>query len=245
MRILKIKHFNRYKMNPKRLSGIVMLFLVTGICFSSCRFADKNDKTVHDEVDASVKRLLYEADNLIKSDSAFLYQTLNCQDEHTASENTTILQKFDSAILLAPKSKIPYIHKYNYLAACKKPDDILSLLKEMDSRCDSIQGDFLCLKGVLEYHNGDSINGKKSFQRADKAFHMEITNCSPNDSLKYASLKLSQSLNLSLMKNDFSIFQNELNIFHKTYPQIEISSMNQIQYLTSREEYYQSLFNSR
>ena len=47
------------------------------------------------------------------------------------------------------------------------------------------------------------------------------------------------------MKNDFSIFQNELNIFHKTYPQIKISSMNQIQYLTSREEYYQSLFNSR
>lgn len=232
-------------MNPKRLLGTVMLLLVTGIYFGACRFADKNDKTTNDEVNSLVKQLLYEADSLIKSDSAFLYQTLNCQGAHTASKNTLILQKFDSAILLSPKNKISYLHKYNYLAACKKPDDILALLKKMDCLCDSIQGDFLCLKGVLEYHNGDSINGKKSFQRADKAFHMEITNCSSSDSLRYASLKLSQSLNLSLMKNDFSIFQNELNIFHKTYPQTDISSINQIQYLTSREEYYQKLFNSR
>lgn len=242
---MRIKHLNQYRTNLKRLSGIVVLFLVAGICFSACSFADKNNKTTHDEVNTLVKRLLYEADSLVKSDFAFLYQTLNYQGTHTASKNTLILQKLDSAILLAPKSKIPYIHKFNYLAACKKPDDILSLLRVMDSQCDSIRGDFLCLKGVLEYHNGDSINGKKSFERADKAFYIEITNCSSGDSLKYASLKLSQSLNLSLMKNDFSIFRNELNIFHKTYPQIDISSMNQIQYLTSREEYYQKLFNSR
>lgn len=225
--------------------GTVVLFMVTGIYFSACRFTDKNNETTHDEVNSLVKRLLHEADSLIKSDSVFFYQSSNYQGAHTASENTLILQKFDSAILLAPENKISYIHKYNYLIACKKPDEILSLLKTMDSQCDSIQGDLLCLKGVLEYHNGDSINGKRSFQQADKAFHMEITNCPSVDSLKYASLKLSQSLNLSLMKNDFSIFQNELNIFHKTYPQIGISNMNQIQYLTNREEYYQRLFNGR
>lgn len=234
---------NQNDMRIKYLFGILMLFLLTEFCLSACCADEKNNKIISEEINnALAKRLLHEVDSILKFDSAFWSQTFNSQGPHTASEDLLILQKLDSAILLMPNDKVSYIQKYKYLVACRKPEEILVLLRQMDSQLDLIQGDFLCLKGVLEYHKGDSINGEKSFQRADKAYHMEIIKCSSTDSLRYASLKLSKSLNLSLMKNDFSIFRNELNVFHKTFPQIGIGSMTSIQCITNREEYYHKLF---
>ena len=230
-------------MKTKNLLGMLMLFLLTGFFLSTCCDNEKNNKiTPEDMNNVLAKQLLREVDSILKLDSVFWDQTFKSQGPHTASEDLLILQKLDSAILLMPNNKTSYVQKYNYLVACRKSEEILVLLRQMDSQLDSIQGDFLCLKGVLEYHNGDSINGKKSFQRADKAYHMEIIKCSSIDSLRYASLKLSKSLNLSLMKNDFSIFRNELNVFHKTFPQIGIGSMISIQCMTNREEYYHKLF---
>lgn len=228
-----------------------ILKLNTGIMVSciiflsnSCVSSGKGNVKTTDKTKAEqARKLVNEADSILKCDTAFWNNTMKSKCAHSASEDKLILQKLDSAIMLCPDSKDAYIRKYTYLVSCRKPEGLLPLLNEMDSKCDSMQGDYLCLKGLLEYHYGDSINGNNSFRRADEAFQFQIDQCMSSDSLMYGSLKLSKALNLSLMKNDFSIFRSELRIFRKVYPHTGIGGLEKLQDMKNREDYYSMLFN--
>lgn len=226
----------------------INILIASVIIFSiiSCIPTEKEDRKTSGKVNVEkAHKLLNVADSILKQDSVFWSKVMSTNVSIAASADRLIRQKLDSAILLAPHDKKAYIRKYNYLIACRKDDGLLPLLVQMERQCDSIEGDFLCLKALLEYHNGDSINGQKSFYSADKAFQAQIDQCSPDDSLRYGSLRLSKALNQSLMKNDFSIFRNELKVFQKVFPSTGTSSMDALQNMNSREEYYLKIFPGR
>lgn len=213
------------------------------VLMAACTMSEKrNDETEISTRQTKAETLLHEADSLLRADSLFWARAVTSRQPHTAIHDRQILQKLDSAILLSPDCPQGYLQKYMYLIACRKSATLLPLLQQMDQQCDSLQGDFLCLKGLLEFHQGDSLHGMESFQRADRAFQRQISQCSPNDSLLYGSLRLSKALNLSLMKNDFTCFQAELELFQKIHPQTDTQSLNDILPFKSREDYYLQLF---
>lgn len=223
------------------LSATAVVLL--SVLIAACTMSEKrNDGTESSNRQAKAEALLHEADSLLCTDSLFYTQTITSRQPHTAIHDRLILQKLDSAIQLNPNYLKGYLQKYTYLIACRKSAALLPLLQQMDQQCDSLKGDFLSLKGLLEFHQGDSLHGMESFLRADRAFQQQINQCNPNDSLLYGSLKLSKALNLSLMKNDFTCFQKELELFREIHPQTDTQSLNDILPFKSREDYYRQLF---
>lgn len=229
------------KVLKSSLSATAIILLT--VLMAACTMSEKrNDETEISTRQTKAKTLLHEADSLLRADSLFWARTVTSRQPHTAIHDRLILQKLDSAILLSPDCPQGYLQKYMYLIACRQSTPLLPLLQQMDQRCNSLQGDLLSLKGLLEFHQGDSLHAMESFQRADQAFQRQISQCSPSDSLLYGSLRLSKALNLSLMKNNFTPFQKELKLFQEIHPQTGTQSLNEILPFKSREDYYRQLF---
>lgn len=218
----------------------VRLFLMVGCVAGMCAACTHKGTGFQSGNQTVVHTLILEADSLMRSDSLFWNVPVDRAHPRVCIHDALIREKLDSVISLRP-DKQTYLLKYTYLLRSWRLPEVLSLLREMDACMrDSMSADLLSLKAMLEDYKGDSVVARKDFLRTDSAYGVKVQEVA-QDSLMYGFVRLEKALNLSLMKNDFHLLQEEFAFYERVHGS-GISGMEQWKKWTDKREYYRQMF---
>lgn len=218
----------------------VRLFLMVGCVAGMCAACTHKGTGFQSGNQTVVHTLILEADSLMRSDSLFWNVPVDRAHPRVCIHDSLIREKLDSAISLRP-DKQTYLLKYTYLLRSWRLPEVLSLLREMDACMrDSMSADLLSLKAMLEDYKGDSAVARKDFLRADSVYGVKVQEVA-QDSLMYGFVRLEKALNLSLMKNDFHLLQEEFAFYEQVNGKA-VHGMEQWKNLTDKREYYRQVF---
>lgn len=190
------------------------------------------------------ERLLDEADSLMRADSAFWSVPVNREQPPLCRYDSLVRQKLDDAILMCPALKRAYAAKYVYLMRSWKMDEVLRLLRKMEANVpDSIAADMWHLKAMLEDRAGCRAAAEHDFLRADTLYGLALRQRMETgaDTTRYALLRISKALNLSVFYNDFRLIRNELKLYNEVY-QTPLGNAGLLERITTKEDYYRYLF---
>ena len=218
----------------------VRLFLMVGCVAGMCAACTHKGAGSNTDNQIVVHTLILEADSLMRSDSLFWNVPVDRAHPRVCIHDSLIREKLDSAISLCPDKQI-YLLKYTYLLRSWRLPEVLALLREMDTcMCDSMSPELWNMKAMLEDYQGDSVVARKDFLRADSAYGVKVQEVA-QDSLMYGFVRLEKALNLSLMKNDFHLLQEEFAFYERVHGS-GISGMEQWKKWTDKREYYRQMF---
>ena len=79
------------------------------------------------------ERLLEEADSLMRADSVFWYGPVNRTNPRVCRYDSLVRHKLDDVLLMCPSLKKAYLSKYVYLMRSRKMEEILLLLRKMET----------------------------------------------------------------------------------------------------------------
>ncbi|MDO4181721.1 MAG: hypothetical protein Q4D36_10590 [Bacteroidales bacterium] len=202
--------------------------------------AQKNDTPLPHET--TIVRLLAEADSLIQCDTVFFNAFMKDIRPRICRNDSLVLAKMDSAIQLNPDRKRSYLVKYIYLMQGLQFDRILPLLRQMDTRSESmLSADLRVMKAILEDREGNTQIAQRDFLKADSCYAAYMEHC---DSIQYGTYGLSRALNLSLMKNDFEILHREIELYDKVHHE-NIDKDSVLWHIKSKEDFYRFIFEGK
>jgi hypothetical protein len=218
----------------------VRLFLMVGCVAGMCAACTHKGAVSNADNQAVVHTLILEADSLMRSDSLFWNVPVDRAHPRVCIHDSLIREKLDSAISLCP-DKQTYLLKYTYLLRSWRLPEVLSLLREMDACMrDSMSPELWNMKAMLEDYQGDSVVARKDFLRADSAYGVKVQEVG-QDSLMYGFVRLEKAFNLTLMKNDFRVLQEEITFYERVSGKA-VHGMEQWKNLTDKREYYRQVF---
>ena len=190
------------------------------------------------------ERLLKEADSLMRDDSAFWNGPVNRTNPRVCRYDSVIRQKLDDALLMCPSLKKAYLSKYIYLVRSRKMDEVLSLLRKMETNVpDSIAAEMWHLKAALEDRAGYRDTAKHDFLKADSLYELALKKSmeAKADTVHYAMLRLMKALNLSVYYDDFNLIRNEIRLYNGVH-QTLLGNAELLGNMAGKEEYYHYLF---
>lgn len=192
--------------------------------------------------ETTIARLLAEADSLIQCDTVFFNAWMKNIRPRICRNDSLVLAKMDSAIQLNPDRKKSYLAKYIYLVQGLQFDKMLPLLRQMETRSDTmVNADLRIMKAILEEHEGNTQIAQRDFLKADSCYAAYMKHC---DSIQYGVYRISRALNLSLMKNDFEILHREIELYNKVHHE-NIENDGILQYTRSKEDFYRFIFEGK
>lgn len=167
--------------------------------------------------DREVKRLLEEASALWSPSADSTFSFNDNKTERISVNDKKIWTKLDSALTIDPHNIKVYLGRTTYLMSCKKFHKILPILREAEKKA-SFNGNLWSLKAVFEDYYGDSLIAQKNYRSADSAYAIELEQHA-TDSLMYPAIRLSKTVNMALMTNDFALIEKEVQFIRKVFPQ--------------------------
>lgn len=222
----------------RTVRGMVLLFVLLSVF--SC--GQKKPSVVPNQEEA--ESLLKEADSLMRADSVFWYAPVNRMNPRVCRYDSVIRQKLDDALLMCPSLKKAYLSKYIYLVRSRKMDEVLSLLRKMETNVpDSIAAEMWHLKAALEDRAGYRDTAKHDFLKADSLYELALRKSmeAKADTVHYAMLRLMKALNLSVYYDDFNLIRNEIRLYNGVH-QTPLGNAEIVGSMEGKEEYYHYLF---
>ena len=222
----------------RTVRGMVLLFVLLSVF--SC--GQKKPSVVPNQEEA--ESLLKEADSLMRADSVFWYAPVNRMNPRVCRYDSVIRQKLDDALLMCPSLKKAYLSKYIYLVRSRKMDEVLSLLRKMETNVpDSIAAEMWHLKAALEDRAGYRDTAKHDFLKADSLYELALKKSmeAKSDTVHYAMLRLMKALNLSVYYDDFNLIRNEIRLYNGVH-QTPLGNAEIVGSMEGKEEYYHYLF---
>ena len=222
----------------RTVRNMVLLFILLSVF--SC--GQKKPSVVPNQEEA--ESLLKEADSLMRADSAFWYAPVNRMNSRVCRYDSVIRQKLDDALLMCPSLKKAYLSKYIYLVRSRKMDEVLSLLRKMETNVpDSIAAEMWHLKAALEDRAGYRDTAKHDFLKADSLYELALRKSmeAKADTVHYAMLRLMKALNLSVYYDDFNLIRNEIRLYNRVH-QTPLGNAEIVGSMAGKEEYYHYLF---
>lgn len=192
--------------------------------------------------ETTIVRLLAEADSLIQCDTVFFNAWMKNVRPRICRNDSLVLAKMDSAIQLNPDRKKSYLAKYIYLVQGLQFDKMLPLLRQMETRSDTmLNADLRNMKAILEEREGNTQIAQRDFLKADSCYAAYMEHC---DSIQYGAYRISRALNLSLMKNDFEILHREIELYDNVHHE-NIDKDSVLWHIKSKEDYYRFIFEGK
>ena len=222
----------------RTVRDMVLLFVLLSVF--SC--GQKKPSVVPNQEEA--ESLLKEADSLMRADSVFWYAPVNRMNPRVCRYDSVIRQKLDDALLMCPSLKKAYLSKYIYLVRSRKMDEVLSLLRKMETNVpDSIAAEMWHLKAALEDRAGYRDTAKHDFLKADSLYELALKKSmeAKADTVHYAMLRLMKALNLSVYYDDFNLIRNEIRLYNGVH-QTPLGNAEILGDMAGKEEYYHYLF---
>ena len=222
----------------RTVRDMVLLFVLLSVF--SC--GQKKPSVVPNQEEA--ESLLKEADSLMRADSVFWYAPVNRMNPRVCRYDSVIRQKLDDALLMCPSLKKAYLSKYIYLVRSRKMEEVLLLLREMETNVpDSIAAEMWHLKAALEDRAGYRDTAKHDFLKADSLYELALRKSmeAKADTVHYAMLRLMKALNLSVYYDDFNLIRNEIRLYNGVH-QTPLGNAEIVGSMEGKEEYYHYLF---
>lgn len=190
------------------------------------------------------ERLLGEADSLMRVDSAFWYGPVNRTNPRVCRYDSLVRHKLDDVLLMCPSLKKAYLSKYVYLMRSRKMEEILLLLRKMETNVpDSIAAEMWHVKAALEDRAGYWERAKHDFLKADSLYELALKKSmeAKSDTVHYAMLRLMKALNLSVFYDNFNLIRNEIRLYNGVH-QTPLGNAEIVGSMAGKEEYYHYLF---
>lgn len=190
------------------------------------------------------ERLLKEADSLMRADSAFWNGPVNRTNPRVCRYDSLVRHKLDDVLLMCPSLKKAYLSKYVYLMRSRKMEEILLLLRKMETNVpDSIAAEMWHVKAALEDRAGYWERAKHDFLKADSLYELALKKSmeAKSDTVHYAMLRLMKALNLSVFYDNFNLIRNEIRLYNGVH-QTPLGNAEIVGGMAGKEEYYHYLF---
>lgn len=237
--VQKIQKSGIHMLSSLFLSALLILLFSLTACHNGYK-----QSVTDNPYEATIIRLLADADSLIQEDSLFYYTDYEYARPRLCFNDSAILALQDSAIRLNPARKRSYIAQYAYFVQSKQFNRMLPLLRRMEQQSDTLLNeDLRSMKAILEEKAGDSLTAQKDFRIADSCYAVMIATHT-QDSLFYGVYCLNRAINRALMQNDFAPFRQELELYLKLCKDANIHTdgLDAFTQINNKEEYYHLLF---
>ncbi len=198
--------------------------------------------TSEDAKSKEIKRLLEEANHLWSPPDDSSFTLNNSTTKHISINDKEIWAKLDSALAIDSTNIKAYLARTNYLISCKKLQEVLPILRTAEKKA-PFNAELWSMKAVFEDYYGDSLVAQKNYRSADSAYAIYIEQYA-TDSIAYPAYRMSRALNMALMTDNFTPFEEELKFTQKVFPKSR-GSIDKNFFGKNKKDFFNKFFNGQ